>query len=189
MILQFFSACFWRANFARERKPNCWSRCPCCAARHRGVLLRATLWVVQWKLIYIYICYICVISQRICFDCLTQSSHVKSTSFCGDDRNFDDFNHHFDWSTPLYQETHQFWWVNLPLTALAAAGWTWQTLQADEKLKHVEADFCQHSMGTRANKNGLIPTKPWDFRRSLAISWGFNDTWGCSRGDVMGITV
>ena len=142
--------------------------------------------------LYIYICYICVLSQGyalIIFDWLTQSSHVKSTSFCGDDHNFDDFNHHSDWSTPLYQEIHQFWWVNLPLTALAAVGWPWQALQADEKLKHVEADVCHHSMGTRANKSGTMPTKHRDFWRILAISWGFNDTWGCSRGDVIGIMV
>ena len=53
-----FSSWFW--HFARERKTNCWSRWPCCAARHRGVVSSATYWVVQWKLIYIYMC-VCVI--------------------------------------------------------------------------------------------------------------------------------
>ena len=56
----------WRADFTRQRRANCWSRCLCCAARHRGELLSAALFVVET-------------SRISCFD---------FTSFCGEHRNF-----------------------------------------------------------------------------------------------------
>jgi hypothetical protein len=51
-----FSSWFW--HFARERKTNCWSRWPCCAARHRGVLSSAASCTIQTFPFDIYICVI-----------------------------------------------------------------------------------------------------------------------------------
>ena len=125
----------WRADFTRQRRANCWSRCLCCAARHRGELLSAALFVVET-------------SRISCFDRWTQ---LISRLFVGNIAISLPF--WVDLIPFFWWETHEFWCVHVPLTGhcgvdlTSSSGW-WE-------IEARGGRFCHHSMGAHSNKKQI----------------------------------